>query len=122
MKNNLRVILFWSVCRGLAEAVLGFVLHLVENSAGILLYPFGAYCLIMAFRKSGNKAVVPVLVTLITAFLKLSNLAITPPEFHYRVYFPVMAILSEGLVTSGLLFIITMLPVEKLFIKLGIKR
>jgi len=122
MKNNLRIILFWAVCWGLAEAVIGFLLHFVENSAGILLYPFGAYCLIMAFIKSGRKVMVPVLVTLITAFFKLSNLALTPPEFHYRVYFPVMAILSEGLITSGLLFITTLYPVQNLFIKLRIKK
>lgn len=122
MKNKLSVILFWAVCWGLAEAVIGFVLHFAENSAGILLYPFGAYCLFMAFEKSGKKAVVPVLVTLITAFFKLSNLAFTSPEFHYRVYFPVMAILSEGLITSGLLFITTLVPVQNVLINPGTKK
>ncbi|MDD4031322.1 MAG: hypothetical protein PHE07_07805 [Bacteroidales bacterium] len=122
MKNNLRIILFWAVCWGLAEAVIGFLLHFVENSAGILLYPFGAYCLIMAFKKSERKVMVPVLVTLIAALFKLSNLALTPPEFHYRVYFPVIAILSEGLITSGLLFITTLVPVQNLLIKPGIKK
>lgn len=122
MKNNLRIIVFWAVCWGLAEAVIGFLLHFVENSAGILLYPFGAYCLIMAFKKSERKVMVPVLVTLITALFKLSNLALTPPEFHYRVYFPVIAILSEGLITSGLLFITTLVPVQNLLIKPGIKK
>ncbi len=102
--------------------MIGFVLHFAENSAGILLYPFGAYCLFMAFEKSGKKAVVPVLVTLITAFFKLSNLAFTSPEFHYRVYFPVMAILSEGLITSGLLFITTLVPVQNLLINPGTKK
>ncbi|HOG24577.1 MAG TPA: hypothetical protein PLM86_00090 [Bacteroidales bacterium] len=122
MKNNLRIILFWAVCWGLAEAVIGFLLHFVENSAGILLYPFGAYCLIMAFKKSERKVMVPVLVTLIAALFKLSNLAFTSPEFHYRVYFPVIAILSEGLITSGLLFITTLVPVQNLLIKPGIKK
>ena len=107
MKNNIRIIVFWAVCWGLAEASAGYVLHFVENSAGILLYPLGAYCLITAFRKSGYKVIVPVLVTTIAALLKLSNLAFTPPVYHYRVYFPVLAILSEGFITSGLLFIST---------------
>ena len=122
MNNNIRTILFWAVCWGLAEASIGYVLHFVENSAGILLYPFGAFCLIRAFWKSGNNIIVPVAVTLLAAILKLSNLAFTPPIYHYRVYFPVLAILSEGFATSGLLFITTRQPVQNLFTKLKIKK
>jgi hypothetical protein len=122
MKNNIRIIIFWAICWGLAEATIGYVLHFVENSAGIVLYPFGAFCLIKAFSKSGNKVMVPVMVTILAAILKLSNLAFTPSIFHYRVYFPVMAILSEGLVTSVLLFITARYPVENLFTKLRIKK
>jgi hypothetical protein len=122
MKNNIRIIIFWAVCWGISEATIGYVLHFVENSAGILLYPFGAFCLIKAFSKSGNKILVPVMVTILAAVLKLSNLAFTPAIFHYRVYFPVMAILSEGLITSGLLFITAQYPVENLLNKMGIKK
>ncbi len=122
MKNNIRIIIFWAVCWGLSEATIGYVLHFIENSVGILLYPFGAFCLIKAFSKSGYKVLVPVLVTILAAVLKLSNLAFTPEIFHYRVYFPVLAILSEGLVTSVLLFITARYPVENLFNKLSIKK
>ncbi|HOO42617.1 MAG TPA: hypothetical protein PLC77_02780 [Bacteroidales bacterium] len=122
MKNNIRIIVFWAVCWGLSEATIGYVLHFVENSAGILLYPFGAFCLIKAFSKSGNNIFVPVMVTILAAVLKLSNLAFTPVLFHYRVYFPVLAILSEGFVTSALLFITAQYPVENLLKKLRIKK
>ena len=122
MKNNIRIIVFWAVFWGLSEATIGYVLHFVENSAGILLYPFGAFCLIKSFSKSGNKVLIPVLVTILAAMLKLSNLAFTPAVFHYRVYFPVMAILSEGFFTSALLFITAAYPVENLLKKLRIKK
>jgi len=122
MKNNIRIIIFWAVCWGFSEATIGYVLHFVENSAGILLYPIGAFCLIKAFSKSENKILVPVLVTILASVLKLSNLAFTPVIFHYRVYFPFLAILSEGLVTSALLFITAGYPVENVFNKLRIKK
>lgn len=121
MNKFLRIILFWSACWGLTEAIAGYVLHLSEVSPGILLYFFGAYCLMKAFIQSGYRISVPIAVTLLTALLKLSNLFFTPFLFHYRVYYPVLAILGEGLITSFLLLISITSPVNKLLNKLMIK-
>ncbi len=121
MSKYLRIIIFWSACWGLTEAVAGYVLHLTEVSPGIILYFFGAYCLMKAYTQSGYRFAIPVAITLITALLKLSNLFFTPYLLHYRVYYPVLAILGEGLITSFLLLISSSSPVNKLLNTLLIK-
>ncbi|HOS99871.1 MAG TPA: hypothetical protein PLY66_02605 [Acidobacteriota bacterium] len=96
--------LFWGAAWGLAEATLGFVLHLPalpSGLAGAVLFPVGAWCMVRAARGTGTPAAALALGP-VAAALKLMDLAL-PGADPFAVANPVAAILLQSLAVGAVL-------------------
>jgi len=97
------IVLFWGAIWGLAEATVGFVLHLapMPGLAGAVLFPAGAWCMVRAARSAGTPAAALALGP-VAATLKLLDLAI-PGADLFAVVNPTAAILLQSLAVGAVL-------------------
>jgi len=104
------VVLFWGATWGLAEATLGFVLHLAPapGLAGAVMFPVGAWCMVRATRAAGSPAAALALGP-VAAALKILDLAL-PGADPFAVANPAAAILLQALAVGAIL---RLWPVEK---------
>jgi hypothetical protein len=102
-RTSWTVVLFWGAAWGLAEATLGFVLHLapVPGMAGAVLFPVGAWCMVRAARAAGTPAAALTLGP-VAAALKLLDLAL-PGADPFAVANPAAAILVQSLAVGAVL-------------------
>jgi hypothetical protein len=92
----------WGSLWGLAEATVGYLLHIVRvpGLPGLIMLPVGLFMMGCACRRTGRIEVIPV-TALVAALLKLAALPI-PGIDVLAVVNPVRAILLESLVAAGL--------------------
>ena len=102
-KNNIKEILtvslFWGSLWGIAEATLGYLVHLVAiipGIAGFIMFPIGFYFMTRAYRESG-KAISLFSVSVTAAAVKLADLFLPGPGPIVTIN-PALAILMEGAV------------------------
>ena len=95
---------FWGILWGSAEAILGYLLHLipVPGLPGMIMFPIGFCCMISAFRSSGRVAAV-LWISWIAAAVKSLDILI-PSAVPAAVINPVFAILCEGMAVAGLAY------------------
>ena len=95
--------LFWGSLWGIAEAILGHLLHLVgfPGLAGIVMFPLGLFFMTKAFHISGKRQVI-FFTALIASSLKLIDLFF-PVSTPFVVLNPALAIIFESLVVMLLL-------------------
>jgi len=94
--------LLWGSSWALSELTLGHLLHLFgfPGLAGFIMFPIGATMMIRVFKETGSRPAVFGAAAL-AAGLKLLDLFLPAPNL-FTVINPALAILSEGLVVSGL--------------------
>lgn len=93
--KNLKEIVFFGALWGLAEASVGFVLHLVAAPiAGLVMFPIGFFLMWQA-RLRTDSVYVPIQVAAVAASIKLVNLLIVP--LWMTAVNPAVAILLEGI-------------------------
>ena len=94
-------VLFFGALWGLAEATLGFVLHVSAASiAGFLMFPVG-FAIMWQARERTDSVYAPMQVAAVAAGIKLVNLFFAP--MWMTVFNPAAAILLEGLFVTVLL-------------------
>lgn len=92
--KNLKEIIFFGSLWGLAEASVGFVLHLVAAPiAGLVMFPIGFFLMWQA-RLRTDSVYAPIQVAGVAASIKLVNLLIAP--LWMTAVNPAVAILLEG--------------------------
>lgn len=100
-KAFFHVLLYGSLW-GMAEAILGYVLHLLPfGVSGIIMFPIGYYFMIKAYRKTQNAGCV-FLAGMVAAAVKLVDLLLNVLPV-IRVLHPALAILLEALFTAAAL-------------------
>ena len=115
MKANKKMILqvlFYGGIWGLIEASFGFLLHLVPTApTGSILFPIAFLLMMSAYKKTNDKNVV-ILVPVVAALIKLTNVILLLtliPNYSQimlvKTINPAVAILIEGLVIA---FVINM--------------
>lgn len=99
LKEMLTISLFWGSLWGIAEATLGYLVHLVTlipGIAGFIMFPIGFYFMTRAYRESGKT--MSLLSTAATAAtIKLVDLFLPGPGPIFTIN-PALAILMEGAV------------------------
>jgi len=104
MKKEISIIVFWGAIWGLVEATLGYILHIINlgffNISGLIMFPIGFYFMNRAYKEC-NKISVIFYVSIIAAFIKLTNLII-PGMIVMKVVNPATAILLEGICVLGI--------------------
>jgi hypothetical protein len=99
MKEILTISLFWGSLWGIAEATLGYLVHLVTiipGIAGFIMFPIGFYFMTRAYRESG-KAISLFSTSAAAAAIKLVDLFLPGPGPIVTIN-PALAILMEGAV------------------------
>ena len=106
---------------GLAEAVLGHLLHLASRAtlipglAGLVMFPIGFLCLREAFRRSGSVGAIG-LTAGITASIKMASLVLPTVSLEFVVN-PTLAILAEGAAVAVFFLIAPTVRVERPLVK-----
>ncbi len=120
-----RASLLFGALWGLAEATLGYLLHLlpivlpVPSLSGYILFPVGFLMMYSALSASGNLAAAP-LTALVAAAVKLASLLLPGVPFAL-VRNPALAIIAEGAISSVALGLFTLAPALKTaFVTLGV--
>jgi hypothetical protein len=99
--KNFKDIVFFGALWGLAEATLGFLLHLVVVPiTGLFMFPIGFFLMRQVRLKTGSRTS-PAQIAVIAAAIKLVNLFFTP--LWIDVVNPAVAILLEGVFVAILL-------------------
>ncbi|KUG02463.1 hypothetical protein ASZ90_020095 [hydrocarbon metagenome] len=105
MKKDLFIILFWGSLWGLAEATLGFVLHLVAIALpgvpGFFMFPIAFYFMKKVYDSTGKAASV-FYIAIVAASIKMVDFLL-PLADPIRIVNPALSIILEGLVV-GLVF------------------
>ena len=103
--NTSMVILFLGALWGLAEATLGYVLHLipVPGIAGMVMFPIGFYFMLKAYNSTGKIGSI-FGVSAIAAGIKLVDLLL--PIMPSKALNPAMSILLEGAFVMGFVLIV----------------
>ncbi len=102
-KSAILMILFMGALWGVAEATLGYVLHLLPHGmSGMFMFPIGMYFMYNAYKKS-NKTQAVLWVSMIAASIKLIDLAL-PTRSPMSVVNPAISILLEGLVVFAFVY------------------
>ncbi len=99
IKEMLTISLFWGSLWGIAEATLGYLVHLVTiipGIAGFIMFPIGFYFMTRAYRESG-KTISLFSTSAIAASIKLVDLFLPGPGMIVTIN-PALAILMEGVV------------------------
>ena len=106
VQNYFATSLLWGALWGLSEAILGHILHAVRipGLAGFVMFPIGMFFMLKAYRDSKSLRVI-FTTAVVAAAIKLSDLLL-PGTNSLDVIRPAMAILTESLAVSALLFII----------------
>lgn len=96
-------IVYWGSLWGIAEATLGYVLHLtaiqLPRVPGFLMFPVAFYFMRKAFLATG-KAVAVFQVALVAALIKCCDFLI-PGNIPIRILNPALSILLEGLAVAA---------------------
>lgn len=93
--KNWKEIIFFGALWGLAEATVGFVLHLVAAPiAGFVMFPIGFFFMWQARLRTGS-IYAPMQVAVVAASIKLANLLVVP--LWMTAVNPAVAILLEGI-------------------------
>lgn len=91
-------ILFLAALWGFLEASLGWFFHLLHFPAGALMFPVGMILLLAGYSARPERSTV-LLIGLMAACIKLSNLFLPGSEFVFK---PVISILIEALLMAGI--------------------
>jgi hypothetical protein len=100
-------ILFYGGLWGIAEATLGYLLHLaaqvtlLSSPSGLIMFPIGLLFMVAAVRAAGRPSAA-FATAVVTAGIKLSSLALPTVSLRFVVS-PALAILAEGAVVFLLL-------------------
>lgn len=103
MKEMLTISLFWGSLWGIAEATLGYLVHLVTiipGIAGFIMFPIGFYFMTRAYRESG-KTISLFSTAATAAAIKLVDLFLPGPGPTLTIN-PALAILMEGAVLMAI--------------------
>jgi hypothetical protein len=96
VKKNISIIVFWGAVWGIAEATIGYLLHMVPVNIGWLFwFPMAVYFMRKAYLQSGELYSI-IYVSAISAGIKLLNLLM--PARIDMVINPAVSILLEGAV------------------------
>jgi hypothetical protein len=99
MRKNAYALLYWGALWGIAEATLGYVLHIaaaaIPGLPGFIMFPAAFFFMNKAYRIDDETKNI-LIVTGIAAMIKLSGLLV-PGNLSILVLNPVLSILMEGL-------------------------
>jgi len=99
MKHNAYALLYWGALWGIAEATLGYVLHIaaaaIPGLPGFVMFPAAFYFMAKAYRID-NETKNVLIVAMIAAMIKLTGILV-PGNISILVLNPVLSILMEGL-------------------------
>ncbi|MCD6233960.1 MAG: hypothetical protein J7K63_02825 [Candidatus Marinimicrobia bacterium] len=113
-KKYLKPVLFYGGLWGLAEATLGYLLHLFPTGvAGIIMFPVAFYLMFNLYKSSGMQSGV-LMAGCIAAGIKLTGLAI-PLQSPISVINPAVSILLESLVIFA--FVTSTANRERVYVK-----
>lgn len=99
MKREMSIIVFWGAAWGIAEATLGYVLHLLPVNIGWLFwFPIAFYFMRKAYTQT-NKLSSIIYISLIAAAIKLVNL-LMPVRIDFIIN-PAVSIILESIVLYG---------------------
>ncbi len=104
--NRLSTVIFWGSLWGLAEATLGYLLHLIKipGLAGAVMATIAFYFLYRLYQPTGSAAAV-IGASLVAAGLKSLDIVVSPVGLM-DVINPVQAIIIEGLAAAASLKIL----------------
>lgn len=116
MKNKnsfIRNIVFWGAIWGIAEASLGYILHLLPSRiSGSIMFPIGASILLLAYQRNCNK-LTAIGVGAIAACIKMVNF-LMPNTSTMGVLNPMISIMIESVLIA---IAIPMVVHNKLYIR-----
>ena len=97
---HISLIVFWGAIWGIAEATLGYFLHLLpfKFPTGSIMFPIGFYCMQNVYESTGSLKSL-FYTSVIVAIIKLVNL-LMPAVSLIRVLNPAGCILFEGLAVA----------------------
>jgi hypothetical protein len=105
MKKNVFTIIFWGSLWGLAEATLGFILHLLAVALpgvpGFFMFPVAFYFMKKVYDATGKASSV-FYISLVAASIKMADFLL-PLADPIRIVNPALSIVLEGLAV-GLVF------------------
>jgi len=105
------VFIFWGALWGIAEAVLGYILHLVPvfpGMAGMIMFPIGFYFMSRSWKYTGNLWAILGTAS-IAASIKLLDLFLPGLSPIYTIN-PAVAILFESVAVMGLYKLLSLEP------------
>jgi len=97
-------IVFFGAVWGIAEATVGYALHVLPTlTAGMVMFAFASFLLTRAWNKTGSKSAL-LAIGLIAAAIKALDFALPPHPIYgfVKVVNPIFGILLESLVLSAL--------------------
>lgn len=82
MTKKITTFLFWGSIWGIAEATIGWLLHVLHvHAVGFWMYPISLACMLAAYRASGRTSWI-CYVAIVAGLIKLTDLLIPIPAFH----------------------------------------
>jgi hypothetical protein len=99
MNNKfIATVVFWGSLWGILEATLGWSLHNFHfPNVGLMMYPFGAYCMLSAMVRTDNAVKAPIMVATVAALLKMINYFMVPSSIFFCVSNASICIILESL-------------------------
>ncbi len=96
MSRNICTVIFWGAIWGIAEATIGWLLHILHvHAVGVWMYPISLFCMLSAFRISGKVNSIAY-VAVVAGLVKLVDLLIPTGAPAFHIINPALHIMLEG--------------------------